>query len=62
MNPNLYVSYDKMLEFLKIHNITYKEFRCAMALTGKNYVSALGYNLYFPYVGYRRKKIKVILG
>lgn len=50
-----------MHEFLKIHKITYKEFRCAMALTGKKYVSVLGYNLYFPYVGYRRKKVKVIV-
>ena len=61
MSTNLYVSDEKMHEFLKIHKITYKEFRCAMALTGKKYVSVLGYNLYFPYVGYRRKKVKVIV-
>ena len=56
-----FVSIELCKEFLKIHKITYKELKCILALQGNNYLNYNGYKLHFPFITYRKKKVKVIL-
>ena len=60
MKKDFFVSFELSKDFLKIHKLTYKELKCILALQGTTYLVYNGYHLHFPYINYRKKKVKII--